>query len=211
MKKITFVVLLATIIFSCREVRDQPVVGILPYNRFDKALADTVARTINEKLGLRVVVLPAKKIPPSAFVQVKSPRYRADSLLRDLRRIKPGSVDYIIGLTSYDISATKKGRDGEIRKPVSKYSDWGIFGLGYRPGPACVVSTYRLKSNPDLFLSRLKKICVHELGHNFGLEHCETKTCLMQGANETILTIDNSDFSLCEKCSNHLNNKRLNL
>jgi archaemetzincin len=114
------------------------------------------------------------------------------------------SIDFVMGITAADISTTKRDRFGSIKEPKEKYTDWGVFGLGYRPGSCTMVSIFRLK-NPDkkLFLSRLKKVCVHELGHNLGLHHCTSSdNCVMKDAAETIKTIDKVELSLCESCKN---------
>ena len=105
-----------------------------------------------------------------------------------------------MAVTDFDISTTKRGKDGGVRKPESKYADWGVFGLGFRPGPTCVVSFFRLGSNQEVKLERAKKITLHELGHNLGLKHCVNKSCLMTDAVESISTIDNAKANLCEKC-----------
>ena len=83
------------------------------------------------------------------------------------------------------------------------YTDWGIFGLGSRPGPTCVLSTHRLARDtwdPARIRSRLRKIALHELGHNLGLPHCPDSACFMRDALETILTIDDAPEHLCDKC-----------
>lgn len=54
--------------------------------------------------------------------------------------------------------------------------------------------------NKKLFFSRLKKICIHEVGHNLGLPHCTTNKCVMQDAVETIKTVDNESEELCAEC-----------
>src|SRR5688500_12299878 len=60
----------------------------------------------------RVIVLKTIPAPEEAFVNIKSPRYRADKLLKILRAAKPDSVDYVMGLTAYDISTTKHDKWG---------------------------------------------------------------------------------------------------
>jgi archaemetzincin len=180
-------------------------VGVQPYHNFDVALTDTIAKTIEQSYGFEVAILPVKPLPKTAFIHVKSPRYRADSLLLDLKRNKSKDVDYLLGLTSTDISTSKYVQRREIKKPESKYADWGVFGLGYKPGPSCIVSTYRLKTNNQKqFISRLKKVCIHELGHNLGLPHCETPKCVMQDAVESIRTVDSANFEFCEKCKRRI-------
>lgn len=180
-------------------------VGLQPYDHFDKRMIDTISIAIKRTYGFNVVILTAKGIPPEAFVNTKSPRYRADKLIRILKREKPDTLDYIIGLTDKDISFTKKDQYGNIKKPESKYSDWGIFGLGYRPGPSCVISTFRLSDNNESkFIDRIKKVSLHELGHNLGLDHCTSQHCLMRDAAETIKTIDLVKIRLCDKCKEKL-------
>lgn len=198
MKQI-IIYLILILIVSCSS--DPIRVGIQPYDNFDSKLVDSVYKSLKESYDFDFVILPKRAIPKRAFVNIKSPRYRADSLLLDLRRNINDSLDYILGLTNRDISTTKRNRDGEIKEPKFKYSDWGIFGLGYRPGPTCVVSIYRLKNNnSSLFMSRLKKVCTHELGHNLGLKHCPNYKCVMMDAAETIKTIDLVNFELCNDC-----------
>ncbi len=164
------------------------------------AHCNSVKTALEEVYEAKVVMLPEIEIPEHTYVNIKSPRYRADKLIKDLKENQPAGIDFTIGLISKDISTTKRTADAEIKKPQSKYEDWGIFGLGYRPGPSCIVSTFRLEcKNQKLFYSRLQKIAVHEIGHNLGLPHCPDKACVMQDAAESISTIDNVSMILCAK------------
>ncbi|NJO88124.1 MAG: matrixin family metalloprotease [Chloroflexia bacterium] len=68
-----------------------------------------------------------------------------------------------------------------------------------------MISTYRIKNtNQKKFLARLKKVSVHELGHNLGLKHCKSDKCLMRDAEETIKTVDYVDLILCDKCKQRI-------
>jgi archaemetzincin len=104
-----------------------------------------------------------------------------------------------------DVSTTKRDESGEIKSPKEKYADWGVFGLGYRPGPSCIISTYRIAhKSRSVFMERLKKVAIHEVGHNLGLDHCKTNDCVMQDAAETIKTIDRSAMQLCVNCKSKI-------
>lgn len=106
-------------------------------------------------------------LPDAAFYAPRN-RYRADSILRMLGA--GGHSDtVIVGLLSEDISTTK-----------GAHADWGIMGLGYRPGPACVVSSFRLRKSRKA--DQFYKVVIHELGHTQGLPHCPDKTCFMRDA-----------------------------
>ena len=91
-----------------------------------------------------------------------------------------------LGITSYDISSTKNG------KP-----DFGIMGLGFRPGKACVASDFRLKDKSNFF-----KVVIHELGHTAGLHHCPEKTCFMRDAEGHNPTDEETGF--CPSCKKSL-------
>ncbi|MGB1247840.1 MAG: hypothetical protein ACPG4Z_03080 [Chitinophagales bacterium] len=204
MKSIIPFILLLFILLACQKER---TIGIQPLGDFDAALTDTIAKTIEDVYGFNVIVMEDKPIPQSTFVNIKTPRYRADSLIRILKEEKPDSISHILGLIEKDISTTKKDKNGAIKEPVDKYTDWGIFGLGYRPGVSCIVSSYRITAeNESLFIERLQKIVMHELGHNLGLKHCtHNETCVMRDAAETIKTVDNVELKLCERCLNIIN------
>ncbi|MFT3752457.1 MAG: matrixin family metalloprotease [Paludibacter sp.] len=120
------------------------------------------------KVYPRVVVQPPIKLPPTALNQ-SGTRYRADSLIRFLRDyryfIKSGHVT--LGLTSKDVSVTR-----------SQISDCCIMGLAFRPGNACIASSFRLKAGNKT--RNLFKLALHELGHTQGLHHCSRWTCLMR-------------------------------
>jgi archaemetzincin len=126
-------------------------------------------------------------LPHSAYVKSRN-RYRADSIIIQLSRTTPaGSVT--IALTSVDISCTN-----------DDIPDWGVFGLSYCPGKACVASCYRTKVNKA---SGLFFTAIHELGHTQGLDHCNAPSCLMNDANGH--TIDAETF--CPKCKAFLKAK----
>ena len=81
------------------------------------------------------------------------------------------------------------------------------MGLGYRPGNACVVSSYRLskKNKTEQFY----KVALHELGHTEGLPHCKNKTCLMRDAEGGNPLNEEKEF--CISCKKYLKGKKWNI
>lgn len=203
--KLISLVLMVAFFWSCsQKTSSETKVGILPYADFPEAKTDTVAKIVHEFYGVETIILPNRKHDVSTFTNLKSPRYRADKIIKLQKEELPDSLDYIIGLTEKDISTSKK-ENGKVKEPAYKYEDWGIMGLAYCPGKSCVVSTFRIQhKNKAVHFSRLKKVTVHEFGHNLGLPHCPDKKCVMTDAVESIATIDHAQLSLCQSCQNKL-------
>jgi len=88
-----------------------------------------LSQKIEDFYHLKTVVHPSKKLPKSAFVNVKSPRYKADSSIRFHNKNLPDSLDFIMVLTNKDVLVTKKEADGSIKKPEWKYADFGVKAL----------------------------------------------------------------------------------
>jgi len=188
---------------GCTNINKPKIIAIQTLSGFPNDIKDTIRQSIEDYYHFKTVVYKDIKIPDEFYTAIKSPRYRADSIIRFLKLNKADSINYIVGLTTKDICITKYDKDGQIKLPESKYKDWGIFGLGYRPGASCVVSIKRLHhTNKTIYIDRIKKVTLHELGHNLGLPHCKNQHCFMRDAAETIKTIDEVELNLCNKCFN---------
>jgi archaemetzincin len=81
-----------------------------------------------------------------------------------------------------------------------------VFGQAHEGGrvgavylPRLRQEFYGLASNVDLFHRRLTTEAVHELGHMFGLSHCETRSCVMHFSN-SLRDTDFKDSTFCNKC-----------
>lgn len=193
---------------ACGSKREKTI-GIITYHSYDHEILDSAVAALQRVYGMRVVHLCDTSLPKHTFIHVKSPRYRADKLIKHLKSTKPDSINHVLGLTDKDISTTKKDAQGNTKKPHSRYKDFGIFGLGYRPGASCVVSSFRLgrggKRNKRI--ERVQKVCVHEVGHNLGLKHCPNKECVMTSAVEKLSTVDHAQLKLCAECAAEIWNK----
>lgn len=171
-------------------------VAIQPFEDFPTDIIKEVQAGIDSMYDIESTILPHIKLPKQAYYKPRN-RYRADSLIRFLKAEKPGQYNKILGLTTSDISTTKGG-----------YEDFGIMGLGFQPGKSCVASTYRVKRgavSKQHLINRIRKVTIHELGHNFGLKHCTYDSkCLMQSAKGKVSTIDKAQEILCQNCQRQI-------
>jgi archaemetzincin len=171
-----------------KSVNKELIVGLQPLGDFETELQNLEKKEIESFYHMKCIVLPAIPLPDRAFYRPWN-RYRADSLVNFLESYRRSvKIDFIVGLAELDISCTKE-----------PYEDYGIFGLANMPGHACVVSAYAkrlgIKASRDLLKERLTKVVLHELGHNFGLDHCSTPNCLMEDAKGTRLIRFSNNFA----------------
>ncbi len=188
---------------SCRRQQllslnnDEPrqTIAFVPFNSFDISGINSVLTEISHFYNKRVIILPRAFIPQNSFVQILE-QYSADSLLDHLTKLKPDSIVEVVGLTNEPIFSINK----------KNYHEQKIFGFGDHPGNVCIVSDTRLKiADNELYNSRLKKVIIHEIGHNMGLSHCENDQCTMSDKNGNLKNLDNTKVYYCSDCRRKLN------
>ena len=80
-----------------------------------------------------------------------------------------------------------------------------VYGEAQLGGKTCIISTYRLKDGlpsmnaQEVFLGRVVKEALHELGHTFNLRHCRDHTCLMHYCRSE-RDVDRKSDELCRYC-----------
>ena len=166
-------------------------IDLQPFGDFTQKEANQLKEELEKHLVpiylSEIEVLPKKDIPASCLYKPRN-RYWAGNILGFLKQQNQGSDFVTIGLTHRDISTSIHGN-----------YNYGIMGFSFRPGNACVVSTFRLKRKDDLW-----KVTTHEFLHSRGLPHCKKDDlkCLMQDAHgKNTFYMKNG---LCQDCQNAL-------
>jgi archaemetzincin len=156
-----------------------------------KKIKDSECQKISaqlKNLGIDAKLLPAEDFPNHVYYKPRK-RYRADKIIAWLKtRGNPNEI--LVGITNQDISTTHHG-----------HYDFGVMGLGFRPGRACVASSFRLKNKNSFY-----KIILHEIGHNKGIPHCDSKNCMMMDAEKKDRTAEMIDF--CVRCKKTWNQSK---
>lgn len=93
--------------------------------------------------------------------------------------------------------------DAELRAP----GHGRVFGEAAVGAGCAVVGLAPLdagsESGAKTLLERAVKVCVHEMGHAAGLEHCADRACVMYPARD-IADVDRKDKHFCGRCGKDL-------
>jgi len=167
----------------------------------------TISTELKDFFHANVIIARSIHIPINYRYQnyVYDETYSADSLIHFLSKLANDSVVEVIGITHQNIYVLKDYEFHDSNKD-SKYSSANnIFGLGYVSGNACIISDARLVSaDTTLYLSRLRKVILHEVGHNLGLPHCSNDICIMSESNGNIVSLNKAGGDYCENCKRRL-------
>jgi len=81
-----------------------------------------------------------------------------------------------------------------------------VFGEADMSSGVAIISLFRLRQerhalppNKELFLERAAKEAIHELGHTYGLGHCDNGRCIMYFSN-SLMDTDKKQAAFCPKC-----------
>jgi archaemetzincin len=153
----------------------------------DRTLEDVRAH-VQRVYGLPAVLWPGVERPNDTF-DPRRGQHASGRVLEWLLRHRPGGAVRTLGVTDVDLFI-----------PILTF----VYGEAQLNGPVAVVSTARLGGVPGaagvrLLGARLAKEAVHELGHTFGLLHCDALRCAMK-RSVNVAAIDSKATTLCGDC-----------
>lgn len=167
------------------------LVEIVPMDIGDRELLSSLAEEIPRVFPVGCRIGHAEPLPGDTLDQARG-QYHARRILEHLAA-SGRDVFRVLGITGVDIFT-----------PVLRY----VFGEAMFPGKAALVSTCRLGTEqpPDrppggrsVFVDRVCKEAIHELGHTFGLTHCRDRSCVM-AASLDMKQVDAKSARLCTYC-----------
>jgi archaemetzincin len=175
-------------------LNDSQNITLISFGYFEKDFLEKVAAAVMQEYLLPVEVKEGR-IDLSEFYDPGRRQYNGINLLKAVDSMFPSKSIKALGLFNVDLFI-----------PILTY----IFGQAYLKGRTGIASTYRLKNelygmrqDENLLHDRFRKVCIHELGHAFGLIHCHTPTCVMKSSTY-VEDIDLKRHHLCIKCRNEI-------
>jgi archaemetzincin len=135
-----------------------------------------------------------RAVPVGSF-DAKRNQYISTKILKAILEEVPDDAGKVLGVIDEDLCI-----------PILTF----VFGEAQLGGVGAVVALARLRQefhglDPDepLFLERLHKECLHELGHTYGLIHCHHPECVMHLSN-TVFDVDRKGRTMCRACGDIL-------
>lgn len=169
---------------------------LISFGYFGKMLLEDVVEDVRHQFLLPVVIKEGR-LDLSDFYNPARNQYDANKLLKEIDTSFGSDKSKTLGIFNVDLFI-----------PILTY----IFGQAFLNGRTGIASVYRLsnerygmKKDDELFVSRFKKEIIHELGHCFGLIHCQNPTCVMRSSTY-VEDIDQKEHLLCGKCKAQLLN-----
>jgi archaemetzincin len=176
-------------------MRGDDRIGLISLGKIsDKGLIDSLAVRLSEAFG-REVEVSAKFPSPRYGFDERRGQYHSTTILARLRAAFEGVYDKILGIADVDLFA-----------PPLNF----VFGEADLLHGVAVISLFRLRpesyglpENFHLLLERALKEAIHELGHTYGLMHCNHYRCVMHFSN-SLPDTDRKSHQFCRPCRSSL-------
>lgn len=167
------------------------VIAVAPVGDVSRERIDMVAPAIRDVFGCAVEIAPPIPLPSAAW-SAERRQHLSTAILEVLARSKRPEWERLLGIADVDLYV-----------PQLNF----VFGEGDSRRGVAVFSLARLGGPGALFRRRAATEAVHEVGHTYGLSHCDDPHCVMWFSN-TLSETDRKGTAFCARHSRELARSR---
>jgi len=169
---------------------DKQNIILIACGHFEKSQTGRIEEEVERTFHYPVILIECN-LDISGFYNPGRRQYDANELMGIISNsYLPGSLK-TMGLFRVDLYI-----------PILTY----IFGQAELNGNTGIASLYRLRNelyglDPDIgqLTERFSKVVIHELGHMFGLIHCNHPVCIMRSSTY-VEDLDQKGINFCHNC-----------
>lgn len=169
-------------------------ITLISFGYFDRDFLDEIIHDVEREFSAQVKTREGY-LDLSEYFDPPRKQYNANRLLEEIESRFATDQTKTLALFNVDLYI-----------PILTF----IFGQAFLNGRCGIASAYRLKNelygigaNEQVLIERLRKEVIHELGHTFGLIHCQNPVCVMRSSTY-VEDIDQKSKSFCPKCKREL-------
>jgi archaemetzincin len=167
-----------------------PYIYILPIKTDCTPWIESLEKSIYKVFGYRSKIGNPDVNLEKTFDQARL-QYNSSQILLQIISRPPADAVKVLGVVNVDLFI-----------PILTF----VFGEAQLRGIGSVIALHRLNNifyglseDKELLRERLVKEAIHELGHNFGLIHCNNQSCVMKSSTY-VEEVDQKSGEMCGSC-----------
>jgi archaemetzincin len=167
------------------------VIAVAPVGDVSGERIRSLSSTLRETFGCAVEIVPAIPLPASSWSAARR-QHLSTAILDALAGVKRPEWERLLGIADVDLYV-----------PQLNF----VFGEGDSRRGVAVFSLARLHGSEEVFRKRAATEAIHELGHTYGLSHCDDPRCVMRFSN-TLAETDRKGTGFCSRHARQLAQSR---
>ena len=167
-----------------------PYIYIQPIKTDHSLWIDDLEKSVYSVFGYHTKVANLDINLEKTFDQARH-QYNSSQILLQIISRPPADAVKVVGVVNVDLFI-----------PILTF----VFGEAQLRGIGSVISLHRLNNkfyglseDREVLKERLVKEAIHELGHNFGLIHCNNQSCVMRSSTY-VEEVDQKSEEMCSRC-----------